>query len=75
MIGQDAPETERIHVYRADPVWARYDRWFLVPQADLTRLYLGTYLVQVESDSCMERHARALRERHGHDVVLVGMFP
>jgi len=49
----DTDTTYRVHVFKEDPIWDKYARWFLMPQADIRRLFVGTW-------TCHEDEALAL---------------
>lgn len=45
-----------VKVFQESPLWDKYERWFLMPQADIRRLHVVTW-------ECHEDHARELTER------------
>ena len=49
----DTDTTFTVRVFREDPIWDKYERWFMVPTPDLRRLFVGGW-------TCHEDHALAL---------------
>jgi hypothetical protein len=67
-------DVRTIHVYKNDSAWDKVDRWFMVPQATLDRLYVASYEIrnpEFVSEADMEKFAGQLRKEHGEDCVLV----
>lgn len=34
----------RVRVFKDDPIWEKYDRWFQLPPHELERLHIVTYI-------------------------------
>ena len=63
--------TRTIGVYRDDPVWAVYQRWFNVPLPQLQRLWLANYEIDGDTSTHgMELAAIHIRKTYP-DAVLI----
>ncbi len=60
-----------IRVFREDPVWGQYTKWWMVPLDTLKALHLATYRVEDDDEEAdLQAAITEVRARHPHDVLV-----